>query len=153
MKPVSQTIVSQTNGDCMQAAIASLFECELEEVPKFIELKPSWFKPFREFLLSKGYDYEGMLFSNATLKEHMSSKIVDLKGINGLFYASVCSPKYNPEGIDGNTMHAVIIDKNFNVVWDPNPNYRVEGLKYPNSDNGYNGIMNVYIIEPKEEIL
>ena len=152
MKQISQTIVSPKNGNCMQAAIASLFECELDDVPNFIEF-PSWFPPLREFILKRGYEFEGMLYSDATLKEHMSSKIKDLKGVNGLFYASVWSPKYNPEGIPGNCSHAVIIDKDFNIVWDPNPEYRTEGFKYPNHDNGYNGVHNVHMIEPKENIL
>ncbi len=42
--------------------------------------------------------------------------------------------------------HAVIIDKNYNIVHDPNHNN--EGLSsYPMAEElGYNGIINIYLI-------
>lgn len=62
-------------------------------------------------------------------------------GIDGLFLASVYSPKYSdPNEHPMSHLHAVICDKNFNIVFDPNPNY--DGiLCYPYSKLiGYNGI-------------
>lgn len=37
MKKVYQEIISDTNGDCLRATVASLFDKDLEEVPHFIE--------------------------------------------------------------------------------------------------------------------
>ena len=36
MKKNFQTVVNKGNGNCMQAAIASLLDLELEDVPNFI---------------------------------------------------------------------------------------------------------------------
>ena len=60
MNRVYQTIIDQNKGNCMQAAIASLFEKKIEEVPNFIEFK-NWFTPMYKFLIKKGYDYDGMI--------------------------------------------------------------------------------------------
>ena len=61
MKKVYQTIIDKGNGNCWQAAIASLLELELEEVPHFLEAGVDSFKVFDEFLLKHGYEYTGML--------------------------------------------------------------------------------------------
>lgn len=68
-------------------------------------------------------------------------------GVNGYFYCSVLSPKYFSWEHMGT--HAVICDKNFNIVHDPNPEYK--GIKsYPlASIIGFNGIIGVYNIRKK----
>lgn len=57
-----QTILSKPHigqrGNCMQAAIASLLNLEMHEVPNFIESKDFW-EDLRYFVESKGYVYEG----------------------------------------------------------------------------------------------
>lgn len=60
MKPVDQTqfyVKGISHGNCLQAAVASLLELSLEEVPNFIEQKHFW-GSFRNFLKSKGYNLE-----------------------------------------------------------------------------------------------
>lgn len=128
MKKIYQTIVSQENGNCMQAAIASLFDLELDEVPNFIQLQiddPGKNANLEEmlFIQERGYEYccyfPSMSYDKKPTEEQIERtlKILDAdNGVNGYFYASVPSKTF-PDG-----SHAVIIDKYMNVVHDPNPN-------------------------------
>jgi hypothetical protein len=65
-----------------------------------------------------------------------------------LFFASVLSPKYFNYTSGFTATHAVLIDKDYNIVHDPNPAYQ-EILNYPLANLlGYNGILDVYLINP-----
>jgi len=155
MKPVYQTVIDPDKGNCMQAALASLFELELEEVPDFVTSDIS----FEYFLNKHGYILDGLLcnWNEKNTKNLYTTidKLSEEKGIKGLFYASVYSPKYTDvnrtlEEVkrDYKTVcHAVICDQNYNIVFDPNPeNKNIE--KYPFADElGYNGILNVFLIK------
>lgn len=162
-----QTIIDKGHGNCMQAAIASLFNITLEAVPNFIEYKDGWFSPLWEFLQSQNYSYQGMLHNKnyskllhptddcfKVINYHKKSTLTltNLKnetGVNGLFFASVLSPKYCNLNDGFHSTHAVIIDKKCNIVHDPNPEYN-SILKYPLADLiKYNGIIDVFIINPK----
>ena len=55
MKKVFQTIVDPGNGNCMQAAVASLLELEIEEVPHFLKTHPNPNYAMMKFLKEKGY--------------------------------------------------------------------------------------------------
>lgn len=161
MKKVYQTIVEPGHGNCMQAAFASLFDDELENVPNFIELN-LWYDAMQNYLKTKGYKYNGMLHNKkwVTLtqpstdvfqktKWHKSSILTktNLKkydGVNGLFFASVCSPGYFTW--ESLSAHAVIIDKDFKIVHDPNKAYE-NIFSYPLSRViDYSGVINVYLI-------
>jgi len=167
MTPVYQTIVDPGNGNCMQAAVATLFDMKLEEVPHFLTFGDKWFSVFYEFIKDSGYAYHGMFHNknynrlcNPTnecfqeVKWYKSSilTLTNLKksgGINGYFYASVLSPKYFNFGENFNKTHAVIIDLNCNIVHDPNPEYK-SILQYPLSSLlKFNGIIDVYDINKK----
>lgn len=145
----------------MQAVFASLFNDELENVPNFIETE-SWFDSMNDYAKSKGYEYKGMLHNKkyVTLINPIGSGIFkkdkwyspgivtknNLKknsGVDGFFYAGVCSPGFfSWAGLEG---HAVIIDSDFNIVHDPNLNYK-DIYKYPLANIiGYNGITDVYL--------
>lgn len=148
MIPIYQTVVDKNKGNCMQAAMASLFEIPLEKVPNFIEHE-HWFHPFYDLIREQGAEYDGCLYNGPeVLKEFKPEQIKDQPGINGFFYASVYSPKYFDPSLDraALTTHAVIIDKDFNIVHDPNPSNK--GLKlYPlHEQMGYNGILHIYLI-------
>lgn len=67
MIPVTQTRLHLTDaqgnvtqkGNCFQAAVASIMELPLDEVPNFIEFSDDeWFGKFIAFLDSKGCEYE-----------------------------------------------------------------------------------------------
>jgi len=164
MKEVYQTVINPGHGNCMQAAIASLFDKELDEVPNFIE-HDGYFQPLHKFLYENGYDYQGMLhnkkytqlctpthFCFNNKKWHRPAimtpkKLYKEQGVNGLFYAGVLSPKFFKWS--SQSTHAVLIDKDYNIVFDPNPAYK-EILEYPLTDIlGYNGIIDVFLINPK----
>jgi hypothetical protein len=153
----------------MQAAIASLFEKSLDKVPNFIEFE-SYFPPLHKFILENGYEYHGTLFNKnysnllsptdgcfnvaKWYKPYKMTKkrLYNELGVNGYFCASVLSPKYFNWHDGRNSTHAVIIDKDYNIVHDVNPEYQ-KILQYPLSDIlRYNGIIDVYIINPKEEL-
>lgn len=147
MKKVFQRNVNAGDGDCMKCTIATLLGLEYEEVPHFLKFENPNVEMIN-FMITKGFEFECCLY-NYPGSEY--STIADLKnhnGINGLFYASVYSPKYFKEenGIDGYQItHAVLVNKNFEIVFDPNPNYQ-QLEKYPAADKlGYSGIKNVYL--------
>lgn len=164
MIKIYQTIVDKGHGNCMQAAIASLFEVPLESVPNFIEFKDKWFLSFYNYVQERGYSYDGCLYNynryriinkregNPTAK--LRNKLYKIKneiGVNGYFFASVYSPKYYNVNDKPPTTHAVIIDKNYNIVHDVNPENK-NILNYPESKKlKYNGILNIYLINPVSE--
>ena len=57
MKRVFQSRIEKKHGTCMQAAIASLFEMFLDDVPNFIEMGDEWFYNLRKFYKEKGYPH------------------------------------------------------------------------------------------------
>ncbi len=161
MIKVYQTIIDKGHGNCMQAAIASLFELPLEEVPHFLEFKDEWFSIFHKFIFNKGYKFDGTLYNynqwrlinkrkNEPTLSHRTRfyKLKHMEGVRGYFYASVYSPLYYNVNDKLPITHAVIINKNCNIIHDVNPlNANVK--KYPeNKYLRYNGILNVYMINP-----
>jgi hypothetical protein len=117
MKKVFQTIVDKKHGNCMQAAVASLLELELEQVPNFISYGEDWGKVWWNFWDEKGYSYyPTTIVKSKRGTEELKNVAKFDKGINGYFYATVNSQTYS----DGT--HAIIVDENLNVVHDPNPN-------------------------------
>ena len=143
MNKVYQKNISGINGDCMQAAFASLLDLNLDDVPKFIEFGDQWFSEIFKFIKDHGCYFRGYLYGGKdVLEEFHVSNVSKSDGIGGFFYASVNSPKYYKEG----GTHAVIVDKNLNIAHDPNPEY--QGVKYPLSDElGNNGILEIWVIE------
>ena len=148
MKKVFQQNTTLGHGDCMRAVVASLFEDDIENVPNFIELEDCWLE-FLNYTSNKGYVFRGIRYNlikfNTTPEDLSLETIKSSEGINGFFFATVFSPKHNPNGDLDGILHAVVIDKDFNIVHDPNPSY--EGLKeYPKHDE-YNGILYVTLFE------
>jgi len=162
MIKIYQTIVDEGHGNCMQAAIASLFEVSIENVPNFITFGNGWFHKFYEFIKQQGYEYDGCLYNynrwriinkrdnvpTANGLRNRFYKIKEMDGVNGYFYASVYSPKYYNSNDKIPTTHAVIIDKNLNIVHDVNPDNNCS-IIYPETKKlKYNGILNIYMINP-----
>lgn len=134
MIKVYQTIVDKGHGNCMQAAIASLFELSLDSVPNFIELGDKWYNEMHSFVNKQGYVMDGTLYNYNKYRiinkrekfksVNLKTRFCDLKkmmGVKGYFYASVYSPKYYNPNENPAITHAVIIDKNLNIVHDVNP--------------------------------
>lgn len=160
MRKIYQTIIDRGHGNCMQASFASLFSDDLENVPNFIELPNYDIIPaLTKYAESKGYKFDGILYNKkwenlcdprmnvfTKTKIYRNRTLSHLKrydGVDGLFYAGVCSPKNFTW--DDPSFHAVIIDKNCNIVHDPNPNYN-NILSYPFSKLiDFNGIIDAYL--------
>ena len=147
MKKVFQRQIDAGKGDCMKCAVATLLGLKYEDVPHFLEFENPNVEMIN-FIMSFGYEYECCLYNYPNSEYSTIDKPKDFDGINGLFYASVFSPKYYKEeiGIDGHQItHAVLVNKDFEIVFDPNPSYQ-DLKKYPASDElGFNGIKNVYL--------
>jgi hypothetical protein len=160
MKKVYQTIFEKDHGNCMQAAIASLFDEELTNVPNFIEF-PHWFDEMNKFANSKGYNFEEILYNKKWMRLNNPKyncfgkpdinlsfwypNMTEYKGVDGFFFARVCSP--NLFSWEHPKYHAVIMNKYFDIVHDPNPEYKGI-LNYPFSDIiEHNGITNVFVLE------
>ena len=148
MKKVFQQNTTAGHGDCMRAVVASLFEDDIKNVPNFIEIK-DWWQEFLNYISNKGYLFKGLRYNlikfNTTPEDLSLETIKSSEGINGFFFATVFSPKYNQEGEFNGVLHAVVIDKDFNIVHDPNPNYK-DLKEYPKHDQ-YNGILYVTLFE------
>lgn len=118
MTPVFQSIVDKGRGDCMRAAVASLFDLELVQVPHFI-LFERYFEVYWAFLRGIGYSYKGCGYPTGIKMGH------DIKHhgtIGGYVYGVV-----NSKTFPGVT-HAVVLDENGVVVHDPNPNQKWLGI-------------------------
>ena len=115
MTPVYQTVIHKGHGNCMQATIASLFDLTLDEVPNFIELDCDWFNVMGKMYSDRGYD---LCCFNPRGRIELVKEVLKVdKGVNGYWYASVASIFFGND-----VTHSVIIDKDLNVVHDPNPN-------------------------------
>lgn len=125
MKKVYQTIVDKDHGNCMQAAIASLFELELNQVPNFVEMpNDKWFLECMQLFRNYGYEICAFNINNHKLTDEEKLYLMEHDGgVNGYWHASV-----NSLTLPGCT-HSVLVDKYLNVVHDPNPNQKALELK------------------------
>lgn len=139
MTPVFQTVICPTKGNCMQAAVASLFDLDITQVPNFM-LYPvdsherHWWDIYCGFIRLLGYEVKG-------IGRPCSHKLSDSEGVNGYFDASV--PSKTLEGCS----HAVIIDRTGLVVHDPNPNQKWLGINVVETGE----LNNWYVIEKIKE--
>lgn len=160
MKKVYQKIIDRGVGDCFKCCIASLLELDYDEVPNFVESE-HWYADAIDFLREKGYDLSHQWLFNPNLMylENASSccfdgdmsfdrgssilKVKDMEGLDGLFLATVYSPKFTSMKEPFTALHSVICDRDLNIVFDPNPHY--VGIKmYPYSKLiKYNGIRDI----------
>lgn len=106
MKPVYQTDLSKETGNCLQAAVASLLELKLEEVPHFILFDDEWWCIFQEFFAARNIN---------------AIWLPDIQPLGSWHIASVRSPR-----LPGET-HAVVCDPDGNVVHDPHPDGLTSG--------------------------
>lgn len=128
MIPIYQTIISNINGNCMQASIASMFEVKLNEVPNFIEFGDDWYRELCDFFYINGY-----LVKNRTINlkgmcvKKAYKTISKCKTINSAIYAVVSSSMFPCSD------HAVLINDRGVVIHDPNPNKHYTNVDVVNS--------------------
>jgi len=135
MKPVYQTVVDKDIGNCMQAAVASLLELRLDEVPNFIDYvceedTSKWLLKFMDFMEAKGYEVEGTR-ELAPNKEETYADLREEFLIQGCIYASVKSRSF------ARGFHAVLINSEGIVVHDPNPSKAHLGVDVVKSEELY----------------
>lgn len=108
MKQIFQSEIHELRGDCQRAAVASILEVELCQVPHFILYAgDEWYRMFLGYMELMGYGF----ISTATA-EHVREAIT----INGAILASVKSKTYSGGS------HAILINNNGVCIHDPNPN-------------------------------
>lgn len=144
MIPVYQTIFDLKSGNCQSATIASLLHKDIKDVPIFVEHE-DWFGKLCEYMESQGYVYHSYMVNgnrkDSDVKidnyEWFKEELPDYGHFDGFYDATVTSVNHPNAG------HAVICDKNFNIVHDPNPN-NSHIKEYPEASKiGYNGIIGV----------
>ena len=165
MKKIYQRIDDPRHGDCYKCAIASILDLEYEEVPHFIEFGEKWLLEAQKFFKEHGYDYSGKelynprvaflenptwnVWENVWPVDHSTFNVLtEDMGINGLFLASVYSPKYtNANEHPTAHLHSVLCDINFNIVFDHQKEYE-KVVNYPYSRLiDYNGIRSIDVIK------
>lgn len=166
MNKVYQTIIDKDNGNCLQAAIASLLNMKIEDVPHFIGYGDQWQSKMYEFLKENDYKIGKTLFNSkyqrlisddnddcfnyVRIHKNLTLTKSNLKkhgGVDGYFYAGVISPMFGTINNRWYNQHAVIIDCDMKIVHDPNPNYK-NLIKYPLADViKCNGIVDVLLIK------
>lgn len=112
MKPIFQTklhVPGVQDGNCFAAAIASLFEVDLEEVPSFVEFQGplAWWDAARAWCRARDFDIARI---NALSDVQRWSCVPP--GDHAL--ATIPSPR-------GDWLHTVVIDRHGTVVHDPYP--------------------------------
>jgi hypothetical protein len=138
MTPVFQSTVDKGKGDCQRAAVASLFDLELEQVPHFrLYSSDTWWRVYYYFLIGIGYKFHG----TSMAERHRDIGRRNYESVNGLFLATV--PSRTIDGI----LHNVLIDEMGVVVHDPNPNKRWFGINVIESGE----LIHVDIIERVEK--
>ncbi len=139
MKPVWQNITGQ-NGNCMQAAIASLLEIELDAVPNFKVAGKRALRDMIEFMKLNGYSFVRLI----TPKSNLSTVAME-PGVNGYFFAVVRSL------VNDGGHHAVVIDSKCNIVHTVNKKY--EGITEfeKQSKAEINGIVYIFVFNPKSD--
>ena len=160
MKRVYQRINSPTIGDCFKCAICSLLELDYDSVPNFSELYENgeWFIKAYKMFESLGYEFSADCLWNPNVRflenptefcfkdseidpEKTLAALKPEDGIDGLFLATVYSPKYTtPDEHPMRHLHSVLCDEHFNIIHDPQKDY--EGIiRYPYAKLiGFNGI-------------
>ena len=165
MKKIYQRIDDPRHGDCYKCAIASILDLEYDEVPHFIEFGENWLLEAQKFFKEHGYDYSGKelynprvaflenptwnVLENVWPVDHCTFNVLtEDMGINGLFLASVYSPKYTNANENPTAhLHSVLCDIDFNIVFDPQKEYeKVVNYSYSRLIE-YNGIRSIDVIK------
>jgi len=167
MKPTYQRVIHPTNGDCVKCCLCTLLDLEYDDVPNFAEHSNMWLYVIN-FCEKLGYEYNSGAYMNGKVQflenpiDCCYNKLIDTvdashlylqsakpeESYNGLFIAGVYSPGYtNINDHPSSHLHCVLCDTDFNIVFDPNPNYQ-DIIRYPYSELiGYNGIRCIDIIK------
>ena len=128
-------------GNCLQAAVASLLEMQINEVPNFNETD-NWFLVLRMFLLQQGHQVDGWIDHHEGLHYKMREAI----GVDGYFLGWVYSWVGQERGKDWR--HVVLVNKGLYVIHDVSPRNK-DVITYPKAEEiGCNGLLAVLRTKP-----
>ena len=109
MIPVFQTIIDRNRGNCFSAALASIMNLKLEDVPYFRQLGKEWAIELFDFLNKNNLEMHGCKYGTDLLDYNI--------GIDGYYIVCGRSRFYAD---DINAKHSVVFfDRK--MVHDPNP--------------------------------
>lgn len=128
MKIVYQSILDKGDGDCHRAAVASILDLTIEQVPHFNRFGNDWFGVFYNFMRTCGWEFSGTCGINAD----RGLKVED--SIEGYFLASVPSLTFK------DVFHSIIIDLKGICIHDPNPNKKWLGKNIYNTKKNRDSI-------------
>lgn len=129
MIPVMQTIIDKGKGNCFSAALASILELKLEDVPYFRVIDQSiWINELFSFLHKYDCEFYGTKYGTNILTYDI--------GINGYYIVNGQSRFYFD---DPTITHSVVFYKG-KMIHDPNP-----------ANKGLLTINSCYMIERKRE--
>jgi hypothetical protein len=134
MIPVYQTIVSEKDGDCTRACLASILDLPIDAVPHFMRFGAGWFRIFSHFLMSLDYFFYGTGWIKSEDRPH-GHILSESENIGGYVIASVPSRTFPGIG------HSVVMDLKGLVVHDPNPNKAWQGINALESKDLQNWMM------------
>lgn len=128
MTPVQQTILATsttaadginpdgTSGNCLQAAVASLLDLPLDEVPHFVDDPDpdhDWWSALRRWARGRGNDVHYVPADHPVLMQWLRGHL-EADGRQGHAIAAGRSPR-------GDFGHVVVVDCWLQPVWDPHP--------------------------------
>lgn len=160
---VYQKISGSKNGDCMKCCLATLFNTGYDDIENFIEYT-DWFTRIKRFLKNNGYYIDKFLYNNQYFGRYIKHKYdyftdeINDKNINSSNGVNVGGKKimlgtvigkglYNSKKQwEQKTLHMVLCDEKFNIVFDPNTNI-ISG-EYPLKEEiGYNGLIEIWTLK------
>lgn len=121
MKPVFQTDVSRTTGNCYQACIASVLELKLEDVPHFIKLYGNdYFGQVQKWLSGLG-----LMMLRTTFEQKVDDGTI-VRSFCSLPEETICiafgKSKMHGDEITHAVVGQIIRGLQFELLHDPNPN-------------------------------
>lgn len=107
MKKVYQTIFGKPNGNCFQACIASMLECELNDIPNFMKDGPDHFKHnLKEWENKMPFKLFDIKFEDQETKEYYIKNYILIATIDKMY---------------GNDRTHSVIMKDSKIIHDPMP--------------------------------
>lgn len=133
---VQQTIVDANNGDSLRACVASLLHFPIDKVPNFAKFMERSTQSFMDYMELFGLKNPAPVFRDNAGVEFMKdadNKHLSYGSLSGLTIAIVMSNRFKGR------FHSVIINENFQVVFDPTTEleYSIEGKNLIDSNDLY----------------
>ena len=117
-KVYDQILTGQTNSNCLQACLATVFQMNMDKVVNVVEetnIVQTWQEALIKWLEPLHIRFTDTLLANCISREDTLYKLGKTRNVNGMIIANVDSPDY------ANVMHSVIINVDGVCIHDPHP--------------------------------